>query len=207
MLVTVAEFKDSIYWDSNRNWTDGQVTQALSYAEDRFYQRTRRKKYGYWLEPVTDQVTLHGTGLPVIRCYYPILALSSVLCDDVEIVDDIRIDHSHFLYRATVGEYFGTLPDSILETVYANVILTGQFGDPETSKGTPLVSTIPWDVKVCVMRMASFQLLKERQQLDRTRDRAGNVHTHYIDVTNDPIIADTIMNWTVHDMSGISDFR
>ena len=43
-LVTTAEFKDSIYWDSNRNWTDGQVAQAMSFGEDRFYKITRRDR-------------------------------------------------------------------------------------------------------------------------------------------------------------------
>lgn len=207
MLVTATEFKDSIYWDDNRNWTDGQVDQALAFAEDRFYQRTRRRKYGYWLEPVTDTVTLHGTGLPVIRCYYPILSLTSVLCDGEDITDDVSIDHGHFMYRTTAGKAFGTLPADILHTLYANVIVTGQFGDPEIIKGDPLTADIPWDVKVCVMRMASFQLLRERQALDRTRDRSGQVHTRYIDIANDPIVNDTIMNWTVHDISGITDFR
>jgi len=212
-LVELEEFKASIYWDSKRTVTDAQAQQALDFGEDRFLKRTFRKRLGYWFDPVETTLTLHGTGLPMLRCIYPILRLDSVIVDGVDITDGVTFN-GHFMYRSAQLT-FGGVPNTDGYVTYGNVVIEGAFGDPSLERGeslpTPdeddLTPVVPWDVKDCVMRMAWHQLRRERQVAEMIDDRRGAAQTQVADLAGDRQVNDTIAAWTVKEYSSAFDIR
>jgi len=202
MLVTLTEFKSSVYWEPKRSWTDTQVQQALDFAIDRFYRFTKRSESGYWLEPVETTLTLHGTGLAVLRCPYPMLSLSSVTVDDVDVTTDVTFrPGGHYIWRKTEGNTFGAKPTATVPLVPLNVVVVGTCGDPLTQLA------IPWDVKDCVMRMVWHHLRKERLAKARTDERIGPSKAPVIGLTNDPSVLETLMRWSKADLTKTFDFR
>lgn len=207
-LVTLAEYKAGIYYDAQRSFTDDQLTQALAIAEDMFYSNTERHRLGYWIEPRTLTVKLNSTGLPSLRCPYPVLELVSVTDDGTDITSDCTFN-GHFIFKN--GSTFGEIPDSIEETEFATIVVEAQFGSPEDKivRDDDLVPTIPWDVKDCVMRMAWHQLKRERVTAShKTSSRVAKPSGESLGgISRDEQIRMVIDNWTVVENSGTFDFR
>jgi len=198
MLVSVSEFKASVYWDDKRasEWTDSKVEQALGFAEGRFLRLTQRARLGYWIAPVGKTLKLHGTGLAEQRCRYPVLGLTSVTSDGEDITADVEF-LGHYLFR-TSGAAFS---EKML-----GVIVTGQFGDPHIERNQDLSPVIPGDLSDCLMRMAWHQLRRERIVVERAATRGAGPPPP-INAVTDPLIQQTIESWTVRDASRSLDFR
>lgn len=192
-LVTLDEFKSSAYWESSRNWSDAQAQQALNVAEARFYRLTLRDRYGYWLEPVEKSLKLHGTGLAVQRCPYPVLGLSAISVNDTDVLDNVDYK-GHYIFAKDGQAIFkkGTL----------NVVLTGTFGDPDYAG-----QDIPWDVKDAVMRMAWHHLRRERLTNERVASVRGPGAPPPYNNSTDPQVKEVIQAWTKRDLTRVFDFR
>lgn len=206
-LVTLAEYKASVYHDASRAYTDDQLTQALLIAEDSFYSRTGRHDLGYWIEARTRTVKLSSTGTSTLRCPFPVLGLVSVSVDGTDLdLDDVRFN-GHFLNYTTK---FGSVPDSIDETAHFDVVVVAKFGDPsdKIERDSELDPTIPWDVKNCVMRMAWHQLRREfvTKHQSTSRDAKPSKEAR-VDISRDAQINQTVADWTVVENSGSFDFR
>jgi len=203
-LVTVDDYKSSIYYDARQTFTDGQIVQALSYAEDQFYARTNRNRLGYWIEAREKTLKLHSTGLPVLICPFPVLDLVSVTIDDEDITSEVAFD-GHFLFRN--GSTFGDVPDSVDEMTYCTVVVVAVCGDPAIERDEDLTPTVPGDVLKCIRRMAWYDLRREgiTQQVRSTRD--SGPQEIRIAIARDPDIQTVLTDWTVTEISNTFDFR
>lgn len=206
-LVTLAEFKASVYYDAARGFTDDQITQALSIGEDMFYSQTGRHDLGYWIEPRRKTVKLSSTGISLLRCPFPVLGLVSVEIDGTELdVDDVRFNGNFLNYTSK----FGDLPEDISSTVHFEVVVDAYFGDPseKIARGEDLSATIPWDVKDCVMRMAWHQMRREAVSHHHSSSRDMKPSSEQlVDMSRDSQIRTVIANWTVIENSGWFDYR
>jgi len=208
-LVSVGDYKDSVYYDEKRlaEVTDDQIAKALAVAEARFLRRTNRDRVGRWFEVRELAVTLHGTGLPEVRCPYPVLELVSVTVGEDDITDSVAINNGRFIYR-TDGETFGDAPTSLAETVFCDIQVIAKFGDPDIERGEDLAPVVPDDVADCIMRMTWHHFRKERLVQDLSNDRRGpSASSQASDVARDRQVEDTIRDWTVFDASRGFDFR
>lgn len=172
-----------------------------------FYSRTNRHLLGYWIEPRELTLKLNSTGLPSLRCPYPVLGLVAVEDGGIDITDSVTFN-GHFLFYN--GGSFGTLPSSISRTEFATIVVTGKFGDPgdRILRDADLNPTIPWDIKDCVMRIAWHQLRRERVTIHQTTTRdAQHSRTLKADLARDTQVADVIEAWKVVENSGTFDFR
>ena len=208
-LVLYADYVASVYWDEKRmtDVTESQVNQALAVAEAAFMWRTRRTRLGYWFEPREKTVTLHGTGLPEVRCPHPVLELASVIVGGEDITASVTPNGGHFIYR-TDGGTFGDAPDSLAETVFCDVVVTAKFGDTQIEREEDLTPVVPADVADCIMRMAWHAFRKERVALDLSQGRRSpSATTQVDDLAHDKQIDQVIRDWSVFDSSKTFDFR
>lgn len=206
-LVTLAEFKDSVYSDANRSWTTPQLQQALSFGESRFYSGTGRDKLGFWLEPRELSVTLHSTGLPSIRCPFPVLELVAVLVDGSDITSECK-HKGNYIFRN--GSTFGVAPASVETMTYVDVEVTAKFGDssPRIVRDADQMTTIPWDVKDCVMRIAWHWLKRERIEVDQGSSRnADTTKVRFADMSRDTQIRSVMADWSKVENTGAFDWR
>ena len=192
-LVTLDEFKSSTYWETSRNWEDGQAQQALNVSEGKFYRLTFRDRYGYWLEPVGRTLKLHGTGLAVQRTPYPVLGLTSISIGDIDVSDNVDFK-GHYIFSVD-----GL---AIFTKGHLNVVIEGSFGDPDYAG-----QDIPWDVKDAIMRMAWHYLRKERITNERVASVRGPGTVPPFNSSTDPQIREAIQAWTKRDLTRVFDFR
>ncbi len=160
MLVTLAEFKASPYW--NDKYTDDAILSALRYAEQRFYEYTNRGKYGYWLQGKKAKMVLDGTGTRLVRTNYPVLQLISCKMitgpnTTVDITDQVRSRLHYLWYRGGFREGF------------ANVVVEAYCGDPayarladDSGESGAVDSGVPEDVKEAILRLADLKLRRKR---------------------------------------------
>lgn len=194
MLVALDEFKSSRYYDSNAGWADEEVTEALVYAEDRFYRLTGRHRWGYWLQPRTLTLNLDGTGKRLLYSPYPLLVLDSCQVaysgGTQDVTSEVRW-RNHFLFL-TAGWWEG----------FANVTVTGAFGDPAyisvTDEGAR--ANVPEDVREAVRRLANRKLRHLRiagEQLSERRPPTPSEPVPPPTLTGDREVDGIIRSYTV----------
>ncbi len=208
-LVSAETYLASLYYDEKRmaGVTEEQIDSALAVAEAAFMRRTNRERLGYWIEAREKTVLLDGTGLPEVRCPYPVLELVSVTLGGEDITSLVRTKGGHFIYR-TDGDTFGEKPDSLGETVFCDIELTAKFGDPRIERGDELAPVVPADITECIMRMAWHAFRKERVVLDVANARRSPSDTaQAADLAHDKLVDQVIRDYSVWDSTKTFDFR